>query len=233
MSSLAATRADGYYQPPEFDPQKHKTLNKFHGTHRLGVRAKRINEGILVIRFEMPYKAWCLGCGSLIGKGVRFNADKQCIGHYHSTKIWQFSMTCYWCPQRFVITTDPEKAEYICVEGIRKKHEAYSAQDIDGVHFKSPEELKEIDEDPLLRLEMHAADVCKAQTQLTRMERLKVDQDERFKDDVEVNRSLRRKQREGRVSQQEKDGSKGGVRHQDNKQLLIDKMKKSFNGRRK
>ena len=28
MSSLAAARADNFYHPPDFDPKKHKSLNK-------------------------------------------------------------------------------------------------------------------------------------------------------------------------------------------------------------
>lgn len=31
MSSLAAAKADNFYYPPDFDPQKHKTLNKVSG----------------------------------------------------------------------------------------------------------------------------------------------------------------------------------------------------------
>lgn len=34
MSSLAAAKADNFYFPPEFDPAKHKSLNKVLG--RLG-----------------------------------------------------------------------------------------------------------------------------------------------------------------------------------------------------
>ena len=92
---------------------------QFHGSHgALGDRARKLDQGILVIRFEMvgrarlpkaaaanaaaaawvrraappslcavpspplplslqPFNTWCSGCGHLIGKGVRFNAEKQ------------------------------------------------------------------------------------------------------------------------------------------------------------
>ena len=30
MSSLAASRADNYYYPKDYDPRKHGTLNKFN-----------------------------------------------------------------------------------------------------------------------------------------------------------------------------------------------------------
>ena len=30
MSSLAAARADNFYHPPDYDPKKHKSLNKVY-----------------------------------------------------------------------------------------------------------------------------------------------------------------------------------------------------------
>ena len=91
------------------------------GQHPLRERAKKLDQGILVIRFEMPFNVWCTGCGHLIGKGVRFNAEKQAIGAYHSTKIWSFSMTAPCCQQRIVVHTDPKAAEYLVVSGGRRK----------------------------------------------------------------------------------------------------------------
>jgi hypothetical protein len=49
MSSLAAARADNFYYPPEWTPDQ-GGLNKFRGTHALGKRASKLNQGILVIR---------------------------------------------------------------------------------------------------------------------------------------------------------------------------------------
>ena len=89
--------------------------------HPLRERAKKLDQGILVIRFEMPFNVWCTGCGHLIGKGVRFNAEKQAIGTYHSTKILSFSMTAPCCQQRIVVHTDPKAAEYRVVSGGRRK----------------------------------------------------------------------------------------------------------------
>jgi hypothetical protein len=77
MSSLAASRADNYYyDPAHFDPSKRRgSANAIAGSHPLGVRANKLKtEGILVIRFEMPYDSWCDGCGEHIARGIRFNA---------------------------------------------------------------------------------------------------------------------------------------------------------------
>ncbi|KAG7013056.1 Coiled-coil domain-containing protein, partial [Cucurbita argyrosperma subsp. argyrosperma] len=67
QSSLAAARADNFYYPPEWTP-KQGSLNKFHGQHALRERARKIDQGILIIRFEMPYNIWCGGCNSMIAK---------------------------------------------------------------------------------------------------------------------------------------------------------------------
>lgn len=49
MSTLAAARADNFYFPPEWDPKK-GGLNKQQNQHPLRERAKKIDQGILVIR---------------------------------------------------------------------------------------------------------------------------------------------------------------------------------------
>lgn len=75
----------------------------------------------------MPFNVWCDGCGHLIGKGVRFNAEKQEIGKYHSTKIWSFTMTAPCCQQRIEVQTDPKNAQYNVVSGGKQKVSCCSA----------------------------------------------------------------------------------------------------------
>ncbi len=78
MSSLAAAQADGYYHPPNYDPRKHGGLSKFN----TGSSGHNQWEKHGVIRFELMYKAWCLGCDRAIDKGTRFNAKKTAAGKY-------------------------------------------------------------------------------------------------------------------------------------------------------
>jgi len=96
MSSLAAARADNFYFPPD-DAYKVRSpracgspaaqgpaalcqaLQQSEETdqclaglqlrtqHPLRERAKKMDQGILVIRFEMPFNVFC-ACGKLIGK---------------------------------------------------------------------------------------------------------------------------------------------------------------------
>jgi coiled-coil domain-containing protein 130 len=123
MSSLAAARADNFYYPPEWTP-KQGSLNKFQKSHPLGKRAAKIDQGILVIRFEMPCNAWCDGCKNHISRGVRYNAEKRKVGNYFTTTIWEFKMKCHLCDTFFVLRTDPKNTDYVFESGIRKKVES-------------------------------------------------------------------------------------------------------------
>lgn len=127
MSSLRAAGADGFYlDPNKLDPRRGRgSANAIAGSHPLGVRAKRLrSEGVLTIRFEMPYDSTCLGCGAQVKHGVRFNAAKSAAGAYLSTQIWEFRMRCVshsGCRTEFLIRTDPERGSYDFVEGIVRR----------------------------------------------------------------------------------------------------------------
>jgi coiled-coil domain-containing protein 130 len=153
MSSLAAARADNFYYPPEFDPVKHKSLNKFNGQHPLRERAAKLaTEGILVIRFEMPFHIFCDKCKGMIAKGERFNADKKTVGNYYSTKILEFSMR-HICGCTIVITTDPKACEYIVTSGAVKKDESYTAAQAEVIDLMSEEERTKLRSDAFYALE--------------------------------------------------------------------------------
>lgn len=139
MSSLKAASADNFYHPPDWDPRKHSRAElaaqrlgepKWKA-HPLRERAKRLDEGILTVRFEMPFDVRCTGCNNRIGKGVRFNAQKQCVGKYFSTKIWSFKMMCAvedgtWRtdrkrnPHYIEVRTDPKAGDYVVENGARR-----------------------------------------------------------------------------------------------------------------
>jgi len=136
MSTLKAACADGFYHPPDWDPRKGSRAElaaKRLGepawkAHPLRERAKKLDEGILTVRFEMPFHVRCTGCDNRIGKGVRFNAEKQCVGRYLSTKIWSFKMGCAvedgtWRtdrkrhPHHIEVRTDPQAGDYVVFSG--------------------------------------------------------------------------------------------------------------------
>jgi len=117
---MAERKATNKYYPPEWNPSK-GSINKFRGSHPLRDRARKLDQGILIVRFEVPFNIWCEGCKSHIGKGVRYNAEKKAAGKYFSTKIWNFRMKCHLCPNYIEIETDPEHTDFKVVKGASKK----------------------------------------------------------------------------------------------------------------
>nr|GEY88714.1 hypothetical protein [Tanacetum cinerariifolium] len=90
--------------------------------------SKKIDQSILVIRFEMPYNIWCGGCNSMISKGVRFNTEKKQVGNYYSTNI--------------VIQTDAKNCEYMVISGAQKKYEEFDNEDTETMALPVEEETK-------------------------------------------------------------------------------------------
>lgn len=96
------------------------------GKHALGDRARKLEQGILIVRFELPFNIWwyvaldyleeCCDwwppnsgtCNNHIGMGVRYNAEKKKVGSYYSTPIFSFRCKCHLCDGWFEIQTDPK-----------------------------------------------------------------------------------------------------------------------------
>lgn len=189
MSSLAAARADNFYYPPEWTPQQ-GSLNKFHGQHALRERARKLDQGILIIRFEMPFNIWCGGCHSMIAKGVRFNAEKKQVGNYYSTKIWSFTMKAACCRQEIVIQTDPQNCEYVIISGAEQKTEVFDPEDAETLVLPSEEDRGKL-ADPFYRLEHMGEDVQKAKEEEPLMVRMQRVSNIKHAKDYTLNRSLR------------------------------------------
>ncbi|KAJ4944138.1 hypothetical protein JOQ06_012683 [Pogonophryne albipinna] len=103
----------------------HGSLNGYHKTHALRERARKLSQGILIIRFEMPYNIWCDGCKNHIGMGVRYNAEKKKVGNYYTTPIYRFKMKCHLCVNYIEMQTDPATCDYVIVTGGSRKEERW------------------------------------------------------------------------------------------------------------
>ncbi|XP_021723890.1 coiled-coil domain-containing protein 130-like [Chenopodium quinoa] len=211
MSSLAAARADNFYYPPEWDPSQ-GGLNKFNGQHALRERARKIDQGILIIRFEMPFNIWCEGCESMIAKGVRFNAEKKQVGNYYSTKIWSFTMKSACCKHEIEIHTDPKNCEYVIVKGARRKIEEYDAEDAEILELPTEEERGKL-VDPFYRLEHQEEDLKKKKEEEPVLVRLQRASDARHFNDYSINKALRARLRsqKKRVAEEEVASRKRGL----------------------
>lgn len=179
-------------------------LLQFHGSHgALGNRARKLDQGILIIRFEMPFNVWCLGCNHLIAKGVRFNAEKKKIGKYHTTTIWSFRMKAPCCGQEIEVHTDPKNAEYVVVSGAKRKALLEKEKMEDGIVSLDPEG-RERPTDAIGKLEVAEMDRRRAMDTYSEIDRLRGESMDRFGDDVARNRELRRVMRSARKEEQQR-----------------------------
>lgn len=100
------------------------------GKHALGDRARKLDKGILITRFELPFNIWWYvsklpfllspaltpqsgTCDNHIGMGVRYNAEKKKVGSYYSTPIYSFRCKCHLCDGWFEIQTDPKVGGFV------------------------------------------------------------------------------------------------------------------------
>ncbi|KAG6374301.1 CWC16 protein [Boletus reticuloceps] len=127
------------YYPPDYDGEKHKSLNAYRGKHALGDRARKLDKGILITRFELPFNIWCGTCNNHIGMGVRYNAEKKKIGAYYSTPIYSFRCKCHLCDGWFEIQTDPKNTRYVVVSGARQKDEEWDPEENGGFAIHDPD----------------------------------------------------------------------------------------------
>eukprot|EP00042_Codosiga_hollandica_P054539 m.740247 g.740247 ORF g.740247 m.740247 type:complete len:445 (-) comp58926_c0_seq1:110-1444(-) len=190
---MAERKTVNKYYPPDYDPSK-GSINKHVGQHPLRDRARKLDQGILIIRFELPYNIWCHGCKKMIGMGTRFNAEKKKVGNYYSTPIYSFNMKCAECPNRFTIETDPKNCDYKITVGAQRKVENWDPEDAESATFLAGEEKLKIDGDAMFRLEHGVGDAAKAKQSLPALQRLH-DLQSRMKDDYDLNSLLRKANR--------------------------------------
>ncbi|KAJ1371900.1 hypothetical protein KIN20_033935 [Parelaphostrongylus tenuis] len=164
-SIMGERKGQNFYYPPDFDYKKHKSLNKYHGTHALRERAKKISQGILIIRFEMPFNIWCLGCNNHVG--------------------W-----CHLCDNYFVIRTDPKNFDYELVEGCSRQEKRFEPSEIDQIDTSDSDFSHKLAADAMFKTEHREEDKNKATSDETRMDKIEWIQ-ERLRDDFAANQALR------------------------------------------
>ncbi|KZL85001.1 duf455 domain protein [Colletotrichum incanum] len=204
----------GRYVPP--DVEGTTSGNKLHGKHALGARASKLaSSGILTVRFEMPYAIWCSTCPkpTIIGQGVRFNAEKKRVGSYHSTPVWQFRMRHAECGGWIEIRTDPQNTAYVVVSGAKKRDTGD-----DGENKKTPregemvimtdEERQKLRSSAFASLEKTIQDREQLAQATERIDELEDISKKRWDDPYARNKALRKTFRAGR-HQREKDAAVG------------------------
>ncbi|KAF9921608.1 hypothetical protein FBU30_008326 [Linnemannia zychae] len=196
---MADRKATNKYYPPDWDPSK-GSINKHVGQHPLRDRARKLDQGILIVRFELPYSIWCNGCNKSAATGVRYNAEKKTIGKYYSTPILSFRMKCHLCSNWFEIQTDPKNAAYVVTAGARRKVDDFSeAEDRGTLKIDTPEEFERRANDKFAKLEHSRLDQIKTLksdvTVLTNLQRLS---DRQWSDPYALSQKLRKEFRAGK-----------------------------------
>ncbi|KAG0043381.1 hypothetical protein BGZ83_011467 [Gryganskiella cystojenkinii] len=197
---MADRKATNKYYPPDWDPSK-GSINTYHGQHPLRDRARKLDQGILIVRFELPYNIWCNGCNHPIGMGVRYNAEKKKVGNYYSTAILSFRMKCHLCDNWFEIRTDPKNSAYVVTAGARKKIEDFDPQDNETIELDTPDERERRANDKFAKLEHAQLDANKARVGATVLTRLQNLNDRQWSDPYALSQRLRKKFREEKKAQ--------------------------------
>ena len=180
--------------------------NKLAGKHALGNRARKSGQGILTVRFEMPFAIWCTTCPTetIIGQGVRFNAEKKKIGNYFSSPIYSFRMKHTACGGWIEIKTDPKTTTYIVVDGARKRETGEDQVREGDIVLRSEEEKEKLRNDAFAALEVTIEGRQQDKANGHRINELLGATDRDWDDPYAVNKRLRNGFRTGR-KQREKD----------------------------
>ncbi|KAL6866631.1 CWC16 protein [Trichoderma novae-zelandiae] len=205
----------GRYVPP--DAEGTTSANRLHKKHALGSRASKLaSHGILTVRFEMPYPVWCLHCPrpTIIGQGVRFNAEKKRAGSYLSTPVWSFRFKHAECGGWIEMRTDPKRTAYVVVEGARKRdaggdggrHEEGVEGGGEGV-ILTDGERDELRNNAFASLEKTIADRKRLAMAADRIDDLASLSGKQWSDPYALNQRLRRDFRRGR-RQREQDAAR-------------------------
>ena len=198
----------GRYRPPSGE-----TLQK---PHPLGSRASKLaSHGILVVRFEMPFAIWCAHCPTptLIGQGVRFNAEKKKVGNYHTTPVWAFTIKHNVCGGVIEMRTDPKNSEYTVVSGARRRDYGADGESlVSGGVVVTDRERAEHRESAFGKLEKTIADREQVAGATARIGELQDEADRRWEDPYALNRRLRKAFRVGRHAREREAGKDEEVR---------------------
>ncbi|RKP12770.1 CWC16 protein [Piptocephalis cylindrospora] len=201
---MADRKAINKYYPPDYDPSK-GGLNKAQGSHVLRKRARKLDQGILVIRSAILFSA------------SRFNAEKKRVGSYYTTPVWSFRMKCPSCSQWFEIHTDPKNSEYIVVSGARKRAEVPEEQEEQEERKARDKERREVNS--FARAEYEEEEKRRKREAEKRIAELQQVSDTHWEDPFEKNQRARHLFRQGRALRDEE--SKKDSRIQDRYSLSI------------
>lgn len=215
----------GKYVPPEHEGTV--SGNKLHKKHALGARAAKLRtEGILVVRFEVPYAIWCATCPqpTIVGQGVRFNAEKRRAGQYYTTPIWSFRFRHAACGGIIEMRTDPQNTAYVVVSGATRRDtgdDKKKQQELEGgVPILTDAERQELRSNAFASLEKTINDREQLRESSQRIDGLMAVAARQWEDPYALNQKLRATFRAGRKEREVTAATTGAL--QDRMSLGLD-----------
>jgi coiled-coil domain-containing protein 130 len=169
-------------------------------------------DGTQTVRFEMPFAVWCHSCpkDTIIGQGVRFNAEKKKVGFYYTTPIWSFRMRHPACGKFIEIRTDPKSTAYVVTEGGKARDygdpEDCVREGECGMPILTPEEREARRQDAFAQLEGKAEEKAQVKDNTKRIEELYQARERDWEDPWKANRRVRdtfRRERKVRKREEE------------------------------
>lgn len=202
----------GRYVPPDLEGLT--SGNALHQKHPLGARANKIAQGVLTVRFEMPFPVWCLTCPkpTIIGQGVRFNAEKKKTGSYYTTPIWTFRMKHAACGGAIEIRTDPKNTAYVVVSGARRRDTGEDEVREGEFRIVTEQEREALRRSAFASLEKTIEDRAQLAQAKERLDDLAAESARHWDDPYARNQSLRRAFRIGRKEREREAAATEGLR---------------------
>jgi coiled-coil domain-containing protein 130 len=212
----------GKYIPPE-----HEGLRSGNSLHSKRPPGHTSKPGVLTVRFEMPFPIWCTTCPkpTIIGQGVRFNAEKKKVGNYFSTPIYSFRMKHVACGGTIEIKTDPKNTAYVVTEGARKRDTGEDKIMEGDIVIMTEEEREKLRQNAFAGLEGKVEEKQRFEGAKKRIHELQAVQKDQWEDPYEQNKKLRAAFREGRHQREKTMGTT--VALQDKMSLGLDLLPES------
>jgi coiled-coil domain-containing protein 130 len=181
----------------------------------------------------MPFAIWCSTCPkpTIIGQGVRFNAEKKKVGNYHTTPIFSFRMKHVSCGGWIEIRTDPKNTAYVVTEGAKKRDTGEDKHQDGEIRIRTDEERERLQNDAFAALEGRVEDKRQTLTDRSRIEELQRAKEKDWEDPYAASRRLRRAFRADRRVRQKNEGSTEALK--DRMSLGMDLLAETEDDRRR
>ena len=144
---MAERKVLNKYYPPDFDPNKLRTIEK-KNTHK-----------ICNVRMMLPMTMKCYSCNNYMYIGTKFNMKVEPVTneYYLGIQIYRFCYRCSNCFNEITFKTDPKNNDYIAEKGGSRHLEPWKDMLLAEEEFKN-EKKKEMKEDAMKNLEYRTYD---------------------------------------------------------------------------